>query len=89
MDEADIEAILSAYREDGDAGKDEAVPARLVPHAEIEDNGWDLNIGRYLKASTAETIDVATALATLRGAQAKLREAEAKLDEKLKAAGYA
>ena len=24
---------------------------RLVSHAEIKENGWDLNIGRYLKAS--------------------------------------
>ncbi len=89
MDEVDIEAILSAYREDGDRGKDETVPARLVPHAEIEANGWDLNIGRYLKAGAAETLDVPTALAALREAQVKLREAEAKLDERLKAAGYA
>ena len=89
MDEADIEAILTIYRDDGDGGGDETVPARLVQHAEIEANGWDLNIGRYLKAGAAETLDVPTAIAALREAQAKLREAETKLDERLKAAGYA
>ncbi len=89
MDEADIEAILSVYRDDGDGDGDETVPARLVQHAEIEANGWDLNIGRYLNTGDAETVDVPTALAALREAQAKLREAGAKLDERLKAAGYA
>ncbi|MHB1577435.1 MAG: N-6 DNA methylase, partial [Candidatus Dormibacteria bacterium] len=89
MDEADIEAILFAYRDDADAGGDDTVPAHLVPHAEIEANGWDLNIGRYLKTGVAETLDVPAALAALREAQAQLREAEAKLDERLKAADYA
>jgi type I restriction enzyme M protein len=82
----DIEAILSACR-NGEI--DDDVPARLVDHAEIKENGWDLNIARYLKATAAETVDVATALAALRGAQVKLREAEQALGERLKVAGYA
>jgi type I restriction enzyme M protein len=81
----DIEAIISAYRR---AARGDDVNARLVDHAEIKENGWDLNIGRYLKAEAAETVDVPTALAALRDAQKKLREAEARLDERLKAAGY-
>ncbi|MGI8751821.1 MAG: N-6 DNA methylase [Acidimicrobiales bacterium] len=83
---ADIDAILAAYRS---AAADGQVPARLVEHAEIKENGWDLNIGRYLKTAAEEVIDVPTALAELRDAQARLRAAEAALDERLKAAGYA
>jgi len=87
MGAEDVEAIVATYRS-GD-GTDLGVPSRLVEHAEIKENGWDLNIGRYLKTAAAETVDVPTALAALREAQAKLRDAEAKLDERLKAAGYA
>jgi type I restriction enzyme M protein len=86
MSPEDVDAIVAAYRS-GEG--DETVPTRLVNHAEIKENGWDLNIGRYLKTAAADTIDVATALAAFREAQAELREAEANLDERLKAAGYA
>ena len=86
MGAEDVTALVTAYR----TGKgSDTVPVRLVEHTEIKENGWDLNIGRYLKTTAAETVDVPTALAALREAQAKLREAEEKLDERLKAAGYA
>jgi type I restriction enzyme M protein len=87
MSTGDVEEILAAYGT-GDTG-DGPVPARLVEHAEIKENGWDLNIGRYLKTAAAKTADVSTALAALREAQQGLHQAEAKLDERLKAAGYA
>ncbi len=83
----DIEAIVAASRGNGDENAD--VPSRLVGRAEIKENGWDLNIGRYLKTAVAETVDVPTALAGLREAQAALRAAEARLDQRIKAAGYA
>lgn len=83
----DIEAIVATSRGDGEV--DGTVPSMLVTHAEIKENGWDLNIGRYLKTAAAETVDVPTALAALRAAQGALREAEANLDDRLKAAGYA
>jgi type I restriction enzyme M protein len=85
MSPADIEKILAAYRT-GKAGG--SVPVRLVEHGEIKENGWDLNIGRYLKTAAAETVSVPTALSALRKAQARLRQAEAILDKRLKAAGY-
>jgi type I restriction enzyme M protein len=87
MSTTDVEDILAAYRA-GDTD-DGPVRARLVEHGEIKENGWDLNIGRYLKTAAVKTVDVLTALAALRDAQAELRAAEAKLDERLKAAGYA
>lgn len=89
MGDADVEAVIAAYRTGADPDGDDGVAVRLVDHAELKENGWDLNIGRYLTAAAAETVDVATALAELRDAQAALRDAEAKLDERLKAAGYA
>jgi len=85
MSTDDVEALLAACR-DGSTGNDVAV--RVVGHAEIKENGWDLNIGRYLKTQAAETVDVPTALAALRDAQVRLRQAEDRLDERLRAAGY-
>lgn len=70
---------------DGEGG----VQVRLVDHAEIKDNGWDLNLTRYVKATAHEGIDVPTALAQFAESQSALREAEARLAERLKAAGYA
>ena len=52
-------------------------------------NGWDLNIGRYLSGAAEEVVDVETALAELREAQAALHEAEAEMWKRLEAAGYA
>ena len=78
--------MVAAYRS---GVGDETVPTRLVEHSEIEENGWDLNIGRYLKSRSRETVDVKMALVALEEARARLRVAEAQLDERLRAAGYA
>ena len=67
----DIEAIVAASLR-GKSTEDN-LAVRLVDHAEIKDNGWDLNIGRYLKAAATEAADVPTALAALKAAQAALR----------------
>jgi type I restriction enzyme M protein len=89
MADEDIRAVLSAYRSADTTSDESAVPTSLISHAEIEGNGWDLNIGRYLKATAIETVDVATALVSLREAQGRLHNAEAELDEHLREAGYA
>ncbi len=67
----------------------ENITARLVAHSEIEENKWDLNIGRYLKADAAEIVDVQDALTSFDQARAELAVAEMALLTKLKAAGYA
>ncbi|MHB8460165.1 MAG: type I restriction-modification system subunit M [Candidatus Limnocylindrales bacterium] len=85
----DVDAIVASYRSGPDAASDQDIGRRLVPRAEIEANGWDLNIGRYIKGAAAEIVDVATALADLREAQQALREAEERLAERLREAGYA
>lgn len=85
MSDTDIEKILAAYN--GDSSAD--IPSRLVGHAEIKDSSWDLNIGRYLKTTTLQTITVQEAHRELIQAQAALRDAENRLDIRLKAAGLA
>jgi len=86
MSPEDIEAILTACQT---VGTNDAALAKVIDHAEIKENGWDLNMGRYLKPEAAEILDVGSALAALRNAQARLRDAEEKLNTKLGAAGYA
>lgn len=89
MSPEDVEAIVAGYRSGADPDGEEGVAVRLVPLAEIEGNGFDLNIGRYLRGAAEEVVDVETALAELRDAQAALREAEAEMWKRLEAAGYA
>jgi type I restriction enzyme M protein len=88
LGDGDVTAIVTAYRHGGLTDEAERVQVRLVQHAEIKDNGWDLNLGRYLKTTMAEGISVEAALADFTRAQTALHEAETKLSERLKAAGY-
>jgi len=76
------------YLADGDEEHDN-ISSRLVSHKEIEENNWDLNIGRYLKTEAVEAIDVATAIQELNNARKTLATAEEAMLERLKAAGYA
>lgn len=89
ISDAHVDSIVNAYRMGEGADGEATVAARLVPHAEIKENGWDLNIGRYLRSESEEVVDVQTALEELTAAQTALREAEAQLAERLKEAGYA
>lgn len=84
----DVDDIFAVYQSLGEEEKTN-ISARLVPHSEIEENNWDLNIGRYLKADAAEVVDVQEALAAFDQARTELAEAEKALLTKLKAAGYA
>lgn len=85
---SDVEALVCAYRTGSDPDGEGGVQIRLVSHAEIEENNWDLNLGRYLQAATDDAVDVGSALAALEDTQLELREAEDRLAERLKAAGY-
>jgi type I restriction enzyme M protein len=62
MEREDVEAIAEAVREgaDPDAG---GVALAFVPLAAIEANGWDMNIGRYVRGETADELDLHAALA--------------------------
>ena len=88
LTEEDVEDIFAVYQSMGETEK-ENISARLVSHNEIEENNWDLNIGRYLKADAAEVIDVQDALVSFDQALTELAAAEKALLAKLRAAGYA
>jgi type I restriction enzyme M protein len=88
LTEADVADLFAAYASNG-VSRADGVQAELVPHEAIEANGWDLNIGRYLKVANDDVIDVAAALDALNQARQILATAEAAMFERLKAAGYA
>lgn len=88
MSDADIDVIHTAYAAGEDADGDGGLHLRLVAGDEIADNGYDLNIGRYIQTETAAEVDVEAALIAYREARASLRAAEDVLDAKLKAAGF-
>jgi type I restriction enzyme M protein len=83
----DVAALFEAYR-DPQATPDKVRQATATV-ADIEANGWDLNIGRYLAQEDAETIDVAGALLAMRAAEAKTVIAQEAMHQRLRAAGYA
>jgi type I restriction enzyme M protein len=83
----DVDAIVAAYQSGDDPDGDGGVNVRLVPFDEIKTNGFDLNIGRYLKTAAAETVDLATALANYEDARARRLTAEQALFQRLAAAG--
>ena len=87
--DGDVQAILDAYTTGDDPDGDGGVQVRLVPFAEIESNGFDLNIGRYLKTTAADTIDLPTALLAYEEARAARLTSEKALFERLSAAGIA
>jgi type I restriction enzyme M protein len=88
LSDEDVEDIFSVYQSLGEREKAN-ISARLVAHDEIEENNWDLNIGRYIKADAAEVVDVRDALTSFEQARSELAAAEKALIEKLRAAGYA
>lgn len=85
MSKADEEAILAAYRT-GES-TDALAGVRLVPVDEIESNGWDLNIGRYVKGASNEGITLDQALANYSAARESRIAAESALFERLREVG--
>ena len=78
---SDIADTVAAYRADFDAdGNPEGtgckLPVRLVPITEIEKNGYDLNIGRYLKHTAAEQEDLGTLIDAYNIARAERQKTE-------------
>lgn len=83
----DVEALIEAYRTGQDPDGDNGAEVRLVPIEEIESNGFDLNIGRYIKVAAEETADLGTALVTYADARQHRIDTEAVMFERLAAAG--
>ena len=89
MTAEDSQAILDAYTTGDDPDGDGGVQVRLVPIAEIEANGWDLNIGRYLKTTAEGEINLEEALTAYLEAREARITSEMELFGRLTAAGIA
>jgi type I restriction enzyme M protein len=88
MSEEDVDVIDTAYKKGVDVDGDGGLRLRLVDMAEVAGNGFDLNIGRYIRTERTAEVDVEAALATYHDARRALRAAELELDRKLKAAAF-
>lgn len=88
MSDADIDVIDAAYKRGEDIDGEDGLRLRLVDLKEIEENGFDLNLGRYIKNETVAEANVEEALITYRESRERLAAAEEILALKLKAAGY-
>jgi type I restriction enzyme M protein len=87
MTDEDVQAVLDAYGLGDDPDGDGGAQVRLVPRTEIEGNGFDLNIGRYIKQTAGEGLDLDAALAAYVEARQARIAAEQALFERLAAAG--
>ena len=87
MTDEDIKILIEAYETGEDPDGEGGANVRLVPFDEIKDNGFDLNIGRYIKVAAEETADLGTALVGYADARQKRLQAEAAMFERLAAAG--
>ena len=89
MSDADSIAIHHAYCSGDDPDGEGGVNVRLVPFAEIETNGFDLNIGRYLKTTAADETDLPSALLSYEEAREARIASEKDMFHRLAAAGIA
>jgi type I restriction enzyme M protein len=87
MERDDVEKVAAAVTAGDDPDGEDGVALALVALEEIEKNGWDLNIGRYVRGEAAEEIDVDEALAVYLEAREAVLAAEDALDERLREAG--
>lgn len=88
MADADIDSVAEACRTGEVTDGEIDVQLRLVPHSKIEENGWDLNISRYIEQEADEAVDIFTALADVREAEDEYSKAQTAMWARLKEAGY-
>jgi type I restriction enzyme M protein len=88
MSEEDVEVIDAAYRKGVDLDGMGGLGLRLVDMGEVEANGYDLNIGRYIKTGNDAEANVEGALAAYREVRDRLKTLDATMESKLKAAGF-
>lgn len=87
MTDEDIDALIEAYRTGDDPDGDGGANVRLVPFSEIEENGFDLNIGRYIKVAAEEQADLGALIVAYQEARQTRIRAEAEMFKVLNAAG--
>jgi type I restriction enzyme M protein len=85
LTDADIADTVTAYHASFDDGTpvgpdgDGGLAARFVPTTEIVANGYDLNIGRYVKQAAAESKDLGTLIDAYNLARAERQKTEARM----------
>lgn len=91
---ADIADIVTSYQSKFDSDGNPADPdgegglaARFVPATEIAANGYDLNIGRYIKQAAAEQEDLGNLIDAYNIARAERQKTEQRMLAVLAAAG--
>lgn len=89
MSDGDVQAVLMAYRTGEDPDDESDIHVRLVPHDEIASNGYDLNIGRYVRAAAEETSDLNSSMTAFAIARTERAQTEVAMLERLTAAGFA
>jgi len=94
LTEADIAVTVTAYESSFDADGNPVKPdgdgglaARFAILSEIAANGYDLNIGRYIKHAAAEAEDLGTLIDAYNVARAESQRAEQRMLAVLAAAG--
>jgi type I restriction enzyme M protein len=88
LTDLDVEALIDAYRSGEDPDGAGGARVRAVPVADIEANGWDLNIGLYLQRELEEEVDVGVAISRYEEERLALRAAEDRLEAALREAGF-
>ncbi|MFG1892174.1 N-6 DNA methylase [Micromonospora sp. NPDC049051] len=94
LTDADIADVVTAYHPRLDADGNPVDPdgegglvARFVPTTEIVANGYDLNIGRYIKQAAAEQEDLGTLIDAYNIARAERQKTEQRMLSVLAEAG--
>jgi type I restriction enzyme M protein len=87
MTEKDVKILIDAYRTGPDPEGDGSASVRLVPFDEIKGNGFDLNIGRYIKVAAEETADLGAVLVAYADARQRRIQTENAMFERLSLAG--
>lgn len=87
LTDVDITDIVTAYHSDFDGDGGAYLSARFIPATEIVANGYDLNIGRYIKHAAAEQEDLGTLIDAYNIARAERQKTEQRMLAVLSAAG--
>lgn len=87
MTDKDVKILIEAYKTGDNPDGEGGANVRLVPFDEIQQNSFDLNIGRYIKVAAEETADLGTALVEYADARQRRIETETAMFERLAAAG--
>ncbi|OKH95624.1 type I restriction-modification system subunit M [Streptomyces uncialis] len=87
LTDVDITDVVTAYHSRSDGDGEAGLSARFVPITEIVANGYDLNIGRYIKQTAAEQEDLGTLIDAYNIARAERQKTEQRMLEVLSAAG--